>query len=749
MSHPPPVSADLPPVPEQPAPGIAHRALIAAAAVQVRRVRERSGPAVGAPGEAAPIGADSIPGYRIIREVHRGAQGVVYQAVQKNTQRHVAIKVLHSGPFAGPTELLRFEREVQMLGQLDHPNVVSIHDRGVAAGCHYLVMDYIRGQALDAYLVSNRPELGEALALFATVCDAVHAAHLRGIIHRDLKPGNIRVDETGRPHILDFGLARSLWSGGDGADGRSRAADSAGAGGAGVAATITGQFIGSIPWASPEQAEGISGRIDIRTDVYSLGVMLYQILADRFPYSVDGPVHEVLDRIISAEPAPPSRIAARLDGAPRIDEDLDTIALRCLAKQPERRYQSAADLAADIRRFLAGEPIDARRDSRAYVLRKQLRRHRVAVAVAASFLFMLVGGLIVSLALWRSAVRHQRAAEENLDAARIAQAAAAENAARAQGEAQRGRRVLDLLTAIFNVTDPRSGGRAGLTAAEALRLGAERAVARLDNDPLAQSDLLVALGNINQNLGEIASAREMLSRALELRREHLTSNDPAIAVAAAHLAQADEAANDLAAAEAHYRVAYDITSARFSRENWHVVQGLVRIASARRDFRKVEEIARASLPQLRQGKGATGMLVQMLNELGHALEEQDRHAEAVPVMREAAALVDGLPPHFEDHRWATRNNLAWVLASTGACDEARRLADEVLAIRRQRLPADHLDIASSMLVLGAAKLKCGDRAGACPLLEESLRIRAAALAATDERINQARLLLDECRRAGP
>ncbi|HVP13136.1 MAG TPA: protein kinase [Phycisphaerae bacterium] len=303
---------------------------------------------------------DSFVGYQIIREIHRGGQGVVYQAVQKSTKRRVAIKVMKEGPFATRSERARFEREVEILGQLNHPNIVTVHDSGQAAGSFYYVMDYISGQPLDVWMAGGPRTIEQTLRLFQKICEAVHTAHLRGIIHRDLKPGNIRIDENGEPHILDFGLAKVA-----------RGAEEA------SLMTMTGQFMGSLPWASPEQAEGRPSKIDIRTDVYSLGVILYQMLTGRFPYEVAGNMRDVLDRIIRAEPVRPSTVRRQ------IGDEVETIVLKCLSKERERRYGAAGALAEDVRRYLAGEPIQARRDSVIYIawvrMRQLQRRHPFVV----------------------------------------------------------------------------------------------------------------------------------------------------------------------------------------------------------------------------------------------------------------------------------------------------------------------------------------------------------------------------------
>ncbi len=354
---------------------------------------------------------DSIAGYELTREIHRGGQGVVYQAIQKVTKRKVAIKVMREGPFAGAKDKARFEREVQILAALNHPNIVAIHDSGVAAGNFYYVMEYISGQSLDVWMTSAQRSIKDTLALFVKICEAVSAAHLRGVIHRDLKPGNIRVDPRGEPYVLDFGLAKMV-TGGVTEESRPQVM------------TVTGQFMGSLPWASPEQAEGMPSKIDIRTDVYSLGVILYQMLTNRFPYEVIGPMRDVLDRIMNAEPVRPSTIDTGTEvasapgstassppsggrrtgsttgrwllrglsgGKRRIDNEVETIVLKCLAKERDRRYQSAGELARDIRYYLSGNPIEAKRDSATYMLRKLLFRHGFETLTVATVLIILFG----------------------------------------------------------------------------------------------------------------------------------------------------------------------------------------------------------------------------------------------------------------------------------------------------------------------------------------------------------------------
>jgi CHASE2 domain-containing sensor protein/predicted Ser/Thr protein kinase len=330
---------------------------------------------------AAPAGlADSLPGYTLLREIHRGGQGVVFEAIQHSTRRKVAIKVLHEGPLAGRHDRARFTREIEILAQLKHANIVTIHDSGSASGHVYFVMDYIAGQSLDQWSNAAPRSVEDVLRLFHRICVAVNAAHQRGIVHRDLKPGNIRVDTDDQPHILDFGLAK--------VPAAPLMADEP------AAMTLTGQFMGSLPWASPEQAEAIPGRIDPRTDVYALGVILYQMLTGRFPYPVVGNLRDVLSNILQAEPTRPNTLGWQGRPGRGIDNEVETIVLKCLQKDRDRRYQNAGELARDIERYLAGEPIAARRDSVIYLLRNRtratLRRHTTLAGLAIAALAALL-----------------------------------------------------------------------------------------------------------------------------------------------------------------------------------------------------------------------------------------------------------------------------------------------------------------------------------------------------------------------
>ncbi|MBC7773412.1 MAG: protein kinase, partial [Pyrinomonadaceae bacterium] len=297
-----------------------------------------------------------------------GGMGTVYEAEQLSPRRLVALKAIRRG-FASRQMLRRFQQEAHILGCLQHPGIAQIYDAGAAddgadADEAYFVMELVRGSPLTQHARSL--SVRDRLALIADVCDAVHHAHQRGIIHRDLKPGNILVDPAGgrgrgQPKVLDFGVARTSDNQQPGETIR----------------TIAGQMVGTLSYMSPEQIAADPDQVDVRSDVYSLGVILYQVLAERLPHDLrDKPIHEAARMVCEDVPARLGTIDRSLRG------EIETIVARAIEKDKARRYQSAADLGEDIRRYLDGYAIEARKDSTLYVLRKQMIRHKAAVAVA-------------------------------------------------------------------------------------------------------------------------------------------------------------------------------------------------------------------------------------------------------------------------------------------------------------------------------------------------------------------------------
>ena len=665
----------------------------------------------------------SFAGYQILREVHRGGQGVVYQAIQSSTKRMVALKVLREGVFATPGEQARFEREVEILGQLNHPNIVAIHDRAHVAGRHYFVMDYIQGEPLDTWLAKGTHAVEETLRLFAKICHAVNAAHLLGFTHRDLKPGNIRVDERGEPHILDFGLAR-VALGPESPDSGT------------PAMTLTGQFIGSVPWASPEQAEGMPAKIDLRTDVYSLGVILYQMLTGAFPYKTTGNMHDVLARIIQAEPVRPRKLRQS------INDEVETIVLKCLSKERERRYQSAGELARDVDRYLAGDPVEAKRDSALYVLRKQLGRYRLPVAVGVAFLLVLLAGAAVSLGLWRQAVAERASAEQaRLDAedrraaAEASEVTARAETARADREAAAARKQAAiaeaervLISEMLAKAD--RGGAHGdptVTVRELMdRAARELATAQTPYAPEVEAALRATIGRTYVALGLFNQAEPHLRAALELRRSVFGEKHLGVAESLEAVALLAQSRGDYAGAEPLFREVLETRRELLGEEHAAVATSLNHLGALLKDkgdYAAAEPLLIQALDLTRRlyGDGSVDVAASQSN-LAALLREKGDYAQAAALLRDALAVLRKFKGDEDPHVAADLSNLAMVVRRQGNLAEAETLYRQALALQRKLVGDEHPSVATIMGNLGGVLQVEGQYAEAEALLTAALEM---------------------------
>jgi serine/threonine protein kinase len=347
-------------------------------------------------GETHPVGdgfKSTFEGYRIIDAIGEGGMGTVWRALQLSTQREVALKVLSAGSFRTQKFRVRFEREVELTAQLEHPNIARVYDSGLHRGMYYYTMELLEGEHLDKYVTDKGLTQRAVLELSLKVCHAVQYAHQRGVIHRDLKPSNIVVSSDGEPHILDFGLAKALME-----------EDKA------VIVSVDGDVTGTPAYMSPEQAGGHPDAIDTRSDVYSIGVVLFNLLTGKWPYDLSGSRYEVLRNIQEQEPIRPSKIV------PHFDTDIEAILLKSLAKKPAERYQSVAEMAHDIRCWLEGLPIVARSVDILYLLKKYVARNRPAAVIVLLVLVIIINFSFISLYLYRQKGRALRELQANQDA---------------------------------------------------------------------------------------------------------------------------------------------------------------------------------------------------------------------------------------------------------------------------------------------------------------------------------------------
>ena len=333
-----------------------------------------------------------IEGYRIIDKIGEGGMATVWRAVQLSTQREIALKVLSTGMFGSEKARIRFEREVELTARLEHPNIARVYESGLHKGRYYYAMELFEGQHLDKYILGRQLKQREVLELFHMVCQAVQYAHQQGVIHRDLKPSNIVMTDDGQPHILDFGLAKAFLE-----------SDNS------LTVSVDGDLAGTPAYMSPEQAAGRFDSIDTRTDVYSVGVIIFNVLTKEWPYDISGSQYEALKNIQEQEPVRPSKLI------PHFDSDIEAILLKTLAKEPSERYQSITELANDIHSWLHGFPIAARSVNTWYLLKKLIVRHGTASIILALLLVIVVNTSFISLYSYtqaRKALKKSQSAQQ-------------------------------------------------------------------------------------------------------------------------------------------------------------------------------------------------------------------------------------------------------------------------------------------------------------------------------------------------
>jgi tetratricopeptide (TPR) repeat protein/predicted Ser/Thr protein kinase len=601
--------------------------------------------------------------YRVLHLVGEGGMGTVYKVEQDRPHRIVALKVIKAG-LASPELLRRFERESEALARLHHPGIAQIYEVGTAdAGAGpqpYFAMEFINGEPLRTYAETRRLDTRQRLELMASVCDAVDHAHQRGIIHRDLKPGNILVDERRQPKILDFGVARVT-------DSDAHATKQ----------TDLGQLIGTLAYMSPEQVLADPLELDTRSDVYALGVILYELLAGGLPYDVRGGVLEAVRAIREDDPRRLSSINRAYRG------DIDTIVAKSLEKEKARRYSSAAALATDIRRYLAHEPIAARPASTVYQLQKFARRHRTLVTATAVVFAVLLGSTIVST---REAVKARRA-EQTAEAVNdflqndlLAQASAATQ------------------------SGPSAKPDPDLKVRTALDRAAARIPAKFDQQPEVEASIRHTIGRTYMDLGLYPDARTQLQRALDLFRRTAGSDDPRALRTSSGLGRIAQLQGKYPEAEALLSPTLEAQRRVFGSEHPDTLNSMNNLAivyNALGRYSQAETLITEVLETRRRVSGPEHpFTLKAAANLALVYANERKYAEAEALLVPTLAILERVAGPEHPDTLIAMNNLSTDYYQQGKFAQAEALGRRALEIRQRVLGPEHLDTLMSMTNLG-------------------------------------------------
>jgi tetratricopeptide (TPR) repeat protein len=627
----------------------------------------------------------AIGRYRILRRVAEGGMGIVYEAEQEQPRRVVALKVIKPGR-TSPELLRRFDQESQALGRLQHPGIAQIYEAGAAdtgSGPQpYFAMEFIRGQSLLDYAEAHGLNTRQRLEMVAKICDAVHHAHQRGLIHRDLKPGNILVDETGQPKILDFGIARAT----------DRDAQT-------TRQTDVGQLVGTLAYMSPEQVLGDPLEIDTRSDVYALGVVLFELLVGRLPYKISGQLHQAMQTIREEDPATLSSISRVYRG------DIETIVAKALEKDKSRRYASAAGLADDIHRYLHDEPIIARPPSASYQLRKFARRHKALVSVMAAVFVALVAGIVAST---REATRARRAEQT---ATAVDDFLRNDLLAQASASVQAG---------------PDTKPDANLKVRTALDRAAARIEGKFKEQPLVEAAIRQTIGNTYRDLGLYPEAQRQLERAVELRRRVLGQNHPDTLNTSDKLAVLYWRQGKYVQAEPLCAKVLEVRRRVLGEEHPDTLDAMESLALLYKDqgryalaeplYKKVLESQRRVLGEEHEGT------LETTERLALLYLDEGKYTLAEPLYIKVTELQRRVLGEEHPSTLDSMNNLAVLYLEQDKYKQAEPLLTKVLEVERRVLGNEHPDTLATMNNLAVLYRDQGKYAQAEPLVTKALEV---------------------------
>lgn len=651
--------------------------------------------------------------YRILGVLGQGGMGIVYRAEQERPRRIVALKVIRPGIESSET-LRRFEHESQVLACLQHPGIAQIYEAGTAdtgAGPQpFFAMELVEGETLTQYAERHKLAIRQRLELICRICDAVHHAHQKGVVHRDLKPANILIDAAGQPKVLDFGVARAT-------DGDLLVT---------TLQTTMGRLVGTVAYMSPEQVSGDPRQLDTRSDVYGLGVICYELLTGRTPIEIrQRTLPDAVRAVVEDEPTALGSINRLYRG------DVETIIAKALEKDKERRYQSASELAQDIRRYLADQPITARPPTTLYQFRKFARRNRPLVAGILIAFVALLGGIVgtTSQALRAISQRDRaREAEHVADQRRLEAEAQRQEAQRQTAVARAINEFLneDLLAA----AKPEEQGR-DVTVREVLDKASAAVKDRFRDEPIIEAAVRQTLGSTYVAMGQYKLAEPHVQTAMAIYLRELGEGDIETLESMNSLAMLYQRENRIPEAEQLCLRALDIKKRVLGEDDqrtWNSMNTLANLYAKQRRYDEAEALFRHVLESrkrtLREDHTLT---LTSYNNLATIYCIQGRFEEAEPILKEALDAEARSLGAEHPKTLLTMNNLATLYQDMKRRPESERLHVRTLQARRRVLGDDHPDTLISMQNLAYVYLLEDRLTEAEPLYREALAGRRRVL----------------------